>query len=129
MTTNTPFADGKLPPMPKIEIDELTAKEISQDKVDKSLHILWDEKPDLVIGMAEGEYRPEIRQSDEYQDRLDAVERYLRKEVAPQVGGFENPSVSDQVMWELRVRVRRALGLPATIAEVKAAIARGERVV
>lgn len=125
----TLFPDGKLPPLPQMEINELTAVEISQERVDQSLKMLWDQRPDLVIALAEGELNPELRKTQEFEKKRNDVGRFLRKVAAPQVGGYETPSASDQVMWELRIRIRRMLSLPATHEEVQAALSRGEQVI
>jgi len=129
MNPTNPFPDGKLPPMPRMEIDELTAKDISQEKLDQSLQLLWDERPDLILALMQGDLHPDtIRKTEEFQDIVDSVERYLMNNVAPRVDGYDPYLSIGRMMWELRLRTRRTLGLPVTQEEIKAARARGERV-
>lgn len=112
------FPDGKLPPLPIVEISKFTAKFLTQEQVNMVMNRVSEERPDFILAIIE----EDINKGQDILDLTLSFEAYLRKNVSSEFVSFK----SIQLFKELKIRTRKMLGLPATHDEVTAASARGE---
>lgn len=114
----TLFPDGKLPPLPQMEISKLTAKFLTQEQVDMVMSRVSEERPDFILAVIE----EDINKGNDLSDLMDSFRSYILRNISEDFTSIKGT----QLFKELKDRTRRLLNLPATYDEVMATSARGE---
>lgn len=96
----------EIPPLPDLEIDEMSKRLTNQEAVNQALKIIYERRPDLFVKLGEREKT----ETDPDNQTLKEFENFIREEVRKEID-VPNLNVMTSVFWEARRRARIMYGL------------------